>query len=194
MLTIPQIKALLIVAGTSRPDLSGIRLEEFRGSVVAMATDGHRMLIIRSSEPMPAGVTGGFLPRSVAEGMVKAAGKSAIMWIHPDGTARCGDVSSPLQELSKLDWRRIVPLVSGKVAHFNFGYLGDFARIAKLLDCSRPVLWPNGDTGPALIRLGAEHIGVLMPIRLSDDDSSALPEWFTGVPAAAAVTAAETAS
>lgn len=74
-------------------------------------------------------------------------------------------------------WQRVVPRkTSGKLAQYNLGYAGDFGRVAELLGYKYPAIRHNGDSA-ALIELGPDAFGVLMPIRKVEPCESP-PDWL----------------
>lgn len=85
------------------------------------------------------------------------------------------------------DWRRVVPtgeetpsskpaLNDGpEHAHFNHAYIGDLAKMGKLLG-GASMLHPQSASHPALVTFGerADCFGVLMPMRRTVDRSAVL--------------------
>lgn len=160
------------------------------GRVHLVACDGHRMLVVGNAVPggdIPAGQF--LIPAQACRG-VKQRGTER--YPHPitidiaptvDGRGEFtihgkSDTVGQLQDDRYAQWQRVTPRkTSGKLAHFNLGYLAEFHKAAMYLGKDFPVIQHNGD-GAALIDMGADAFGVLMPIRQPRGIVGGLPAWF----------------
>lgn len=176
------LKAALLFAGKMdiRQCLNGICIEERGGKVYLLASDGHRALrvdVTNSAEDISAGFQA-ILPRDAVEVMAKA--KRDVECIRfdtlPDSTrvrATLSDGTSFLcidERFPDVD-RVIVP---GNVNHpglFNFDYLRDLLKAAKLLGVVGKgilALRLKGDGKPGTagyIAFGDSVEMVVMPVR-----------------------------
>jgi DNA polymerase-3 subunit beta len=189
MLTIePKIlKALLVTAAKQdvRYYLNGIAFDAQAERTIWASADGHRMSIYNGTASDD-GMTGlGILPRDYAEAVLKVAGKNKYLLFTIDLVAltiaeSLTGMSGKLVDGTFPDYRRVVPLTaSGEVAQFNPEYVGDIARQAKAIGCSRYASIANNGTGGALVKFSDDDFfGVIMPMR--GDADLVAPEWFTG--------------
>ena len=163
------IKALLITAAVKdiRFYLNGICFAGNR----AMSTDGHRAGIIR----MPDCVQGEYIVPSELFAALKLGAKGSIsVTFGEDLAVTCSynglTVTGKCVNGKFPDMTRVLPrTLSGEVAQFNAEYLGDLAKISKLLCPSEkfhaPTICHNG-AYPALVDfLHAGYTHILMPIR-----------------------------
>jgi hypothetical protein len=177
-----ELKALLLIASSDsfRLYLSGIHFESTPDAVIAVATDGHRMLVLRKTvahNDIFAPIDG-FLTRADADAMVKASGGLKYLSLVADGeNVRFGQVSAKLERQGNFpNWRAAVPeKYSGEVAQFNAAYVGDFGRVNKLLggDAKFTEIAHNGD-GAALVNVYGDAFGILMPMHA---DVPTLKSW-----------------
>lgn len=197
------LKALAICAGldATRGMLTSVCVDTTtEGRTHLVTTDGHRMLIVGNATTEGDVVPGRYLLPLFDVKAVKQAGtprypQPAVICIDPDPrhteVTKGGKFSIKgksivsgelLHGWQYPEWSRVIPReTSGKLAHFNFGYVGDFQRIGELLGREFPVIRHNGD-GAALIDLGANALGILMPIRKGGEHGP-LPEWLDPVTA-----------
>lgn len=81
------------------------------------------------------------------------------------------------------DWRRIIPLAnaSGELAQYNLEYLAAFKKFADAIDLPPPFVAHNGE-GPALVWYPNRDdvVGVIMPLKMTDELMRAPPEWCRG--------------
>jgi DNA polymerase-3 subunit beta len=197
-LTIEQTKALLVIAPKSdtRYYYNGALLEVKDDRAWLVATDGHRMLVIRPTARIEGkDVRDGrwIIPRDLLAGAkVK---KGGFLFLSVDqyqgekepylhcARARIitgtGELSAPTVDAMFPDWRRVVPAkASGELAHYDPTYVGDFGTVAELLSGARinARIYYNGE-GAAPVDLGVEDaLGVLMPIR-AEQRPYARPDW-----------------
>lgn len=193
------LKALLITAADAdvRHYLNGVCVDLRDVSrPMLVSSDGHRMTVYGAAELTGEAMAGTYvIPRDALKA-VKAAGKHGMVTIDIEpknfsgqdgGTfAIHGHITSAgtLIECKYIEWPRVVPaartLEEITPAHFDFNYLGDIGRIAKLLGCKHPLIIPNGDSG-ACVLLGPDAFGVLMPLRernAAKEPCCAFPTWY----------------
>jgi hypothetical protein len=183
------LKALALIASTdaTRPHLIGVCVDTTTpGRVHLVSTDGHRMLIVNNSTLEGAIVPGRYVLPLFDVKAAKAAHKSDPVRIMIDAgrftiTGK-STITGTLIEDRFPQWQRVVPqATSGKLAQFNLGYVGDFGRVAELLGHKYPGIQHNGDSA-ALINLGADAFGILMPMRADHIAVSASPPaWVAPV-------------
>ncbi len=193
MFTKDQIKALLLMAAKSddpRIHLKGIYIESSGTQTIAVATDGHRMLVVRS--PHPYGVSG-ILPREDAERMVKCAKKGYEELTAVDGVFSLGGVQAKLlgTDVARFpDWRRVIPdKISGKRGEYEASYVGDFGKAAILLgsyystsartSANMAILHNDADRAAIIQFPGcSDAFGVLMPMTSAADYQKPIPDWM----------------
>ena len=197
-MTIEQVKALLVIAPKSdvRYYLNGALLEVRDDRAWLVATDGHRMLVIRPT----ARIEGNewregqwIIPRDLLAGAKVKKGGFLFLSIdqyqgEKEPYLHCarariitgtGELSAPTVDGVFPDWRRVVPRdASGAWAHYDPAYVADFGAVAELLSGARinARIHTNG-TDAAPVDLGTdEALGVLMPIR-RDNVAYTRPDW-----------------
>lgn len=173
------LKAALLCASQeeSRYYLRGVHLST-TGHLVT--TDGHRMFVARLNERPAADV---IIPYSDVQAALKLAGARAQdIEVTAD---RIGQIAYQPVDGTFPDWRRVVPtgeeLPSGKpddapgAVHFNHAYIGDLAKMGKLLGGSS-MLHPVSASHPCLVTFGdrADCFAVLMPLRRKIDRTAVL--------------------
>jgi len=188
------LKALALIAPQeeARTCLNTICIDTTTaGRVHLVACDGHRMLVIGNAIAGGDVVPGQFLiPAEMCRGMKQRGTERYPMPmtidVTPTGVDGRGEYTihgkemrkGPLQDDRYPQWQRVTPReTSGKLAHFNLGYLAEFHKAAMYLGKDFPVIQHNGD-GAALIDMGADAFGVLMPIRQPRGIVGGLPAWF----------------
>ena len=164
------LKAALICASSeeSRYYLRGVHLAT-SGHMVT--TDGHRMFVARLAERPTADV---IVPYDAVTAALKMVG-ARCKEIDVDGIKIASIMYTPVDGTFP-DWRRVVPTgleqpsskaddAPGRV-HFNLSYVGDFAKMGKLLD-GAPMMHPTSASNPALVTFGDREdcFAVLMPMR-----------------------------
>jgi DNA polymerase-3 subunit beta len=173
------LKAALLCASSeeSRYYLRGVHLST-SGHLVT--TDGHRMFVARLTEAPAADV---IIPYSDVQAALKLAG------------ARAQDIEVTADRIHSIaytpvdgtfpDWRRVVPtgeeLPSGKpddapgAVHFNHAYVGDLAKMGKILGGSS-MLHPVSASHTCLVTFGerADCFAVIMPVRRKIDRNAVL--------------------
>lgn len=197
-LTIEQVKALLVIAPKTelRYYLNGVLLEVKDDRAWLVATDGHRMLVIRPTARIEGNECRDgrwIIPRDLlARAKVKKGGALFLSVDQSQGEKEpylhcarariitgAGELSAPTIDGIYPDWRRVVPAkASGEWAHYDPAYVGDFGTVAELLSGARinSRIHHNG-TGAAPVDLGADDaLGVLMPIR-AEQRPYERPDW-----------------
>lgn len=181
-----QLKALTITAAKQdvRYYLNGVAFD-FTGSYpVAVSMDGHRALVIKLDIPAE------HLPVKAMKELAYIVPLEAItalrtkkhdvitVTITDDGTfilMNGTETRGKLIDGKFPDWRRAVPdKITNEPAQYRANYVGDFGRIAVLLDQTYPTIAYNGES-PGLFDLGESAFGVLMPFR--GDPVNSRPNW-----------------
>jgi hypothetical protein len=174
------LKAALICASfeETRYYLRGVFLST-SGHLVT--TDGHRMFVARLNERPAADV---IVPYADVQAALKLAGARAQdIEVTAD---RIGQIAYTPVDGTFPDWRRVVP--SGEetpakdkpddapgAVHFNHAYIGDLAKMGKLLGGSS-MLHPVSASHACLVTFGdrADCFAVLTPMRRTIDRSAVL--------------------
>jgi DNA polymerase-3 subunit beta len=184
------LKAALLCASSeeTRYYLRGVFLST-TGHLVT--TDGHRMFVARLNERPTADV---IIPYSDVQAALKLAGarcKDLEVTVDVTGSA-LPQITGKIHSIAYQpvdgtfpDWRRVVPtgeeLPSGKpddapgAVHFNHAYVGDLAKMGKLLGGSS-MLHPVSASHPCLVTFGdrADCFAVIMPVRRKIDRTAPL--------------------
>lgn len=197
-LNLRALKSVAIVASTeeTRYYLNGVNLVHTPSGCIMVATDGHRMLLVKqdwfdivpNAEFKPTIVPLALIKKiklvrgmDLADCTISDDGSILIKYAGETMGTQAVDGSFP-------EWRRIVPrgVHINVAAQFNSEYVADFAAAGKLLsnakDARQPVISHNGDE-PALVNWyfvenhGLEAVGVIMPIRTPADDHKPAPSW-----------------
>lgn len=181
-ITTNQIKALLLTSAKKdiRAYLNGVYFESTTRGIVAVSTDGHRLLAIQVLNDEAQGLSA-ILPREALEKAVKTKAVSLIITIEADrftlddGTQT---TSGLLLDGRFPDWRRVIPsTTSGEASSFQNEYLADFDKAARLLCGGNCKVLHNGTSG-ALIRFATDQaVGVVMPLRDSYTAENAPPAF-----------------
>lgn len=181
-ITTNQIKALLLTSAKKdiRAYLNGVYFESTTRGIVAVSTDGHRLLAIQVLNDEAQGLSA-ILPREALEKAVKTKAVSLIITIEADrftlddGTQT---TSGLLLDGRFPDWRRVIPsTTSGEPSSFQNEYLADFDKAARLLCGGNCKVLHNGTSG-ALIRFATDQaVGVVMPLRDSYTAENAPPAF-----------------
>jgi DNA polymerase-3 subunit beta len=173
------LKAALLCASSeeSRYYLRGVHLST-SGHLVT--TDGSRMFVARLNERPAADV---IVPYGDVAAALKLAGARAQdIELTAD---RIGQIAYTPVDGTFPEWRRVVPtgeeLPSGKpddapgAVHFNHAFIGDMAKMGKLLGGSS-MLHPVSASHPCLVTFGdrADCFAVIMPVRRKIDRSAVL--------------------
>jgi DNA polymerase III sliding clamp (beta) subunit (PCNA family) len=79
------------------------------------------------------------------------------------------------------DWRRVFPKsVSGEAGFYDLEYLAKFAKINDAVRIGRPILRQNGpDSGAIVTMTNPDFIGVIMPMRVTEQNSQAFLADYT---------------
>lgn len=182
-ITTNQIKALLLTSAKKdiRAYLSGVYFESTASGIVAVSTDGHRLLAVQVLNDTGWQGLSAILPREALEKAVKTKAVSLIITIEADRfTLDDGSqaTSGLLLEGRFPDWRRVIPsTTSGEASSFQNEYLADFDKAARLLCGGNCKVLHNGTSG-ALIRFATDQaVGVVMPLRDSYTAENAPPAF-----------------
>jgi DNA polymerase-3 subunit beta len=181
-ITTNQIKALLLTSAKKdiRAYLNGVYFESTTRGIVAVSTDGHRLLAIQVENSEVEGLSA-ILPREALDRAIKTKAVSLVITIEndrftlDDGTQ---STSGLLLEGRFPDWRRVIPsTTSGEATSFSNEYLADFDKAARLLCGGNCKVLHNGGNG-ALIRFASDQaVGVVMPLRDSYTVENAPPAF-----------------
>ena len=202
------LRALLTVAGERdvRFYLNGVCLDTTGPAPVFVATDGHRMLVVRA-DPLVSTLPRGcyVIPRAMLEAVkpfklgrgqgdapVTLTVEAALPGADAGRATLVGasTASATLVDGRFPEWRRAVPSkLTGIASQFNTDYLADFGTVARLLAGAK-----RGETEFATFahnvesegrRMGAalvtfprspDAFGVLMPMR-ADSVPTVAPHW-----------------
>ena len=190
------LRALTLCAGQdpTRGMLTSVCVDTTTpGRVLLVTTDGHRMLIVHATAEGNAH-PGRYLVPFFECKSAKPMSKNCLIGIdiEPKGGTettlggtftihgKTRTTGALLEGWQYPEWRRVMPeKTSGTLAHFDMRYVGDFAQIGELLGHKLPVIRHNAN-GPAVIELGADAFGILMPMR-ANVSGDTLPEWVAAV-------------
>jgi len=177
--------------------LKGVCLEISDGGVLAIATDGHRMVAIAATDEWSSKMDGHTVPgakeiivpadtlkriklnKRITHGTITQSGDEWRIDYYCDAYVfKPIDGSFPL-------WRRVLPKHSqvGAWAHFNPDHVSDFGKIASVYGSQCSII-PDGPN-PAWVAFGdaVPGIGVLMP-RRDGIDTARTPVWTAWTPRA----------
>lgn len=189
--------AMCISTDSTRYYLNGVYLEpRDAGGLFIVSTDGHRMFVAVDREGSIDGPAGGaILACEKRDWAAFAKAESATI---------TGPVSAPMVETSAIkasdcrrfgagfidgsfpDWTRVLPAsIDGDgatAARFNAGYLGDFAKVRKILNGGADIGLAGQDaTSPHFVDLDdPDAFGVLMPVR--GRSMTEAPAWVSEKP------------
>lgn len=180
--------------------LNGVFVEMSATETRYVATDGHKLLIIRdqrTGEPTqtPASI---IIPKETIAAMPKKFKLPVLtVDVHFDefnhfGEARlCNTFFKPIEGKFP-NYAKIVPAsVSGERGNYNAEYLMDFQKAAQVAFDNRaiPEFWSNGREGVGLVLVAhyPDFVGLIMPVRV--DSLPAVPPWIAPPPPAAPVEA-----
>lgn len=191
MINLKALKAVSAFASTedTRYYLNGVFVEVTPDQALYVATDGHRLVVIREKTetdwtgeiivPTETCRAFKFGKRDETNGRVLATlspaddGKFILKQIYAQGA-----YFSPIDGTFP-DWRRVVPLsFSGAPGQFNAEYLAAFHKFGKIMGFGMPTVTHNGDDA-AMINFPNdpnEAFGILMPYRAPKPAEHA-PAW-----------------
>jgi len=168
------------------------------GRVLLVTTDGHRMLVVKATAEGNAHPGRYLVPFFECKAAKPAHKADPIrIDIEPKGGTettlggtftihgKTRTTGTLLDGWQYPEWRRVIPEARelrkpGELAHFDFGYVGDFGTIAELLGCDGPRIIHNGNSG-ARVYLGADAFGILMPMRIGEKETCAHVDWLDAV-------------
>jgi DNA polymerase-3 subunit beta len=186
-----ELKALLICAGKKdiRYYLNGIYFESSPNGLIAVATDGHRLLAINLPNEHHDNVSA-IVPRALIEIAVKTKMPEINISIENDIATLSSagqSTSGSLTEGKFPDYRRVIPeRASGeRTADFNNEYLVDFDKIGKLLQGGELARVVQNGLSSAMVHFSDDNaIGVVMPMRKEAiEGASYRPTWLEPKPA-----------
>ena len=191
-LNIRLLKAAAIVASKEqvRYYLNGVAVQAGPRGLYLVAMDGHRALAFRQTgDALPE--INIIIPVDIIAGIkLNKHIDDATLTRESDTHWRidyCGiaTIFAPIDGTFP-DWRRIVPKeTSGALAQFDPAYIGDFAKVAKVLgsNARAGVKIAHNGQGPALVTFGddIDGFGLLMPTRANYGSTvwQTAPEWAT---------------
>lgn len=195
---VESIKACLIVAAKDdiRHYLQGVCFDVNASRVMTVATDGHRLIAVRSthSENDPPEIVESkvygramrqeyLISRAALEDVVRGVKAGSLVQISIDaGMVTLASLKREIRaatiDAQFPDWRRIVPVkTSGEAGQYSAAYLFDFAKIAALFGVKSKGdvhVHHNGPRDAALITFGtsSDAIGVLMPYKSNQHEAA----------------------
>lgn len=173
--------------------LNGVCLEVDARGVTYIATDGHRMIAYRDdmedAESTNNLLIGTFIIPTVHckphkldkddDGLAKIFGAGRLTIAHD----YCDVTFLPIDGVYP-DWRKTVPAiqVSGSVGQFNLNYLAAFTKFGNAVGLPPPFVAHNGPEAPAIVWYPghADVLGIIMPVKLTNELARAVPEWARG--------------
>lgn len=182
-----ELKALLICAGKKdiRYYLNGVYFETSPHGLVAVATDGHRLLAINLHHNHITSDIKAIVPRALIEIAVKTKAPNVEITIEGDHVTLLSagqSTSGALCEGKFPDYKRVIPeKASGeRIADFNNEYLVDFDKVGKLLQGGELARVVQNGLSAALVHFSDDNaIGVVMPMRKeSIQGASYRPAWL----------------
>lgn len=186
-----ELKALLICAGKKdiRYYLNGVYFESSPHGLVAVATDGHRLLAINLPNELQEGVSA-IVPRALIEIAVKTKAPTIDITIENDHVTLLSagqSTSGALTDGKFPEYKRVIPeKASGeRTADFNNEYLVDFDKVGKLLQGGELARVVQNGLSAALVHFSDNNaIGVVMPMRKEAiEGASYRPAWLETTPA-----------
>jgi len=170
----------------NRPYLEGVYLEGYEDHIIAVATNGHKMLVSRMDVETNTIKFKCVIP-SKALDIFKfdEFEKGTALFSFDDGSIKIEydilTVISPPLNGNFPDFKKIIP-VSGydiEPAQFDPNYLLDFEVFSNVIDGGHVTVSPNGSSA-ALVRFKHtdETFGVIMPLHV--DFLAKTPDWFEG--------------
>lgn len=172
-----ELKALLITSAKKdiRTYLNGVYFESTDRGIVAVSTDGHRLLALQVLNDEGWQDLSVIIPREAIEKAVKTKAVSVIVTLDADrftlddGTQSIGGL---VCDGRFPEWRRVIPdTTSGEVSSFNNDYLADFDKIARLLCGGNCYVNQNGNNC-ALVRFATDQaVGAVMPLRKQEHEN-----------------------
>ena len=181
--------------------LNGVLVEADSEGTTLVATDGHRMLIVRHHAANKIDAPTSFImPREViaqaVSGIPRALRKLPIMLTPADGDMWSMPLpqlpGSARMEFSPIqgkfpEWRKVIPArVSGMAGHYNPKFTADFALAAEDVAYARstrgsPITVVQNAEGPAIVRStlchADEFLGILMGYKAEATGEWRTPEW-----------------
>lgn len=189
------LKALLRIAPKQdiRYYLCGVFIEATTTHTTMVATDGHRLLVLRKRVENAIEKSIKFiLAREIVENIVRFNLKtmtSIELWQEDKNKwstcltkMNCSTIQFGVIEAEYPDYRRVIPeKVSGEAGCFNADYLSDFKKIASDIgNLGQPTLLQNGGDRCAVVLFGSnpDCFGIVMPMKVDTQHANwEKPEW-----------------
>jgi DNA polymerase-3 subunit beta len=188
------LRACLLIAAKQdiRYYLNGVCIELEATETRYIATDGHKMLVLRDereSRLPPQAPARFIIPREAIEHMPTKFKEPTVgvdCWYDdtaPESTeGRLGVIFFKPIEGKFPEWRQVIPKggeANGEQSNYNVDYMMTFQRAAKAAfgNNALPDFFPNGSgAGLVLIPGYTGFVGFLMPMR--KDNIGKLPDWI----------------
>lgn len=193
-LNLVKAAAFCVSKEETRYYLNGVYITyETMGALVSVATDGHRLSCFRHNidQDAPLESFGVIVPLAIINAIKLNKHSTNATLAHVEGLKWSIEYNGQTVTFDAIDgtypdWRRVVPKeTSGEVAQFNPSYIGDFAKIAKILGGKKdtPVRIAHNGEGPSLVSFGVDidGIAVIMPIR-NKGAAFVAPHWIHSTP------------
>jgi len=194
------LKAAAIACSTeeTRYYLQGVYVKTVGPAVRYVATDGHRLIVLREETqtvPLetPDAITGFIIPLYVIK-QLKIDKHTDYAVLEVDGLdfgirQTNTNTGGKLIDGTFPDYERVVPRGPYKVkqpAQFNANYLADFQKAGNIIEKSAhriARISHNGPNNPAFVDFvppgKIKGFGIIMPVR-EDPAVTQLPDWFDG--------------
>ena len=181
------LKALLLFSAKKdiRHYLNGVFFESCENGINSVATDGHALIAIRESIDNQYTGLSAIIPRESLERAVKTKSVSLIITTDNErfNIADGGNVISGTCDDGRFpDYRRVIPSTcNNEPATYSAELLLNFEKANKLLTgVSRPKVLQNGTDGAQVKFTGTSNaIGVIMPMRDTENFSAYTPSWIS---------------
>lgn len=195
------IKACSFAMSTeaTRYYLNGVALEMSVDCIIAIATDGHRLIAIRAGDGIP-GMTGKqilIIPADTVK-QIKIKGGVSDAWIEkiePNATMLTGlwgikygtetYAFRPVDGTFPKMWRKVCPrhTEQGEIAQFNPSYLNDMAKAQSVYWKTQIITVIHNGNNPAWVRFSDDvpGFGVIMPFGANNE--MVIPDWSGITPA-----------
>lgn len=186
-----ELKALLICAGKKdiRYYLNGVYFETSPHGLVAVATDGHRLLAINLHHNHITNDIKATVPRALIEIAVKTKSPNVEITIEGEHVTLASvgqSTSGALCEGKFPNYNRVIPTTATgeRIADFNNEYLVDFDKVAKLLNSNSLARVVQNGLSAAMVHFSDNNaIGVVMPMRKEAiEGASYRPTWLEPKP------------
>lgn len=178
-----ELKALLLCAAKNdvRYYLNGVHFESSAHGIIAVATDGHRLLCVNLPNEQAEGVKA-LIPRALIEAAIKTKAPTIDVMIEGANvtlSSMSQNVSGSITDGVFPDFRRVIPnSVTGEFSQFQHDYMAEFDKVGHLLNGTTASILHNGGSA-ALVKFDCDNaIGVLMPWRHDLPTDLTRPAWL----------------